>query len=296
MEYKKREEKGQAKRRIFVVPSQLMADIRKQPLAKSLAFSDIGCFERDKYHHCTRQEACEQMILIYCYEGSGYCISNGKKVNIETDSLLFIPEHTAHTYASSSNNPWSILWVHLYGDNIKKFFEYEENEISVFLVPSEKKLRMKFLFEEIFELLERGFQTENLIYSYQIMNHILGLLFYCTTFNRMHIKEKEYSIDQSVQFMLESLEKNLTLNDLALHSKLSASHYSFLFKKHTGVAPMNYFIGLKIQKACSYLDVSEYRIGEISELLGFKDAFYFSRIFHKIMGMSPSEYRKRQKG
>ena len=74
------------------------------------------------------------------------------------------------------------------------------------------------------------------------------------------------------------------------------SHFSTLFQKETGVAPISYFLRLKIQKACQYIELTNLKLHEIATLLGFEEPAYFSRLFAKIMGMSPSEYRKKEKG
>jgi AraC-like DNA-binding protein len=78
--------------------------------------------------------------------------------------------------------------------------------------------------------------------------------------------------------------------------EISASHFSLIFQKKTGYSPLNYFNQLKIQEACHYLDFSDQKVNQISMLIGFEDPFYFSRIFAKTMGLSPSEYRSKKKG
>ena len=62
----------------------------------------------------------------------------------------------------------------------------------------------------------------------------------------------------------------------------------------TGASPMNYFIRLKIQKACEYIELTNMKLNEIATHLGFEDAAYFSRTFTKVMGCSPSVYRKKE--
>lgn len=288
--------KSKQLKRIYVIPDALINDIRNHPLANSLYFSDIGCFENAVNHSRERINGCEQTILIYCYKGSGYFFINGQKRIIEPNTLLFISENTPHLYASSEEDPWSILWIHVKGSNLINYYSFQEHTISLIPVPFEKQNNIKNLFENIFEVLEQGFHYKNLLYSYQILAHILGLFFLSPKYNKLSIKESSSSINASINYMIESLHETLTLDDLAKHSKLSPIHYSYLFKKNTGYSPINYFLRLKIQKACAYLDNGNFPINEIAELLGFKDPFYFSRLFHKIMGMSPSAYRKKQKG
>ena len=68
-----------------------------------------------------------------------------------------------------------------------------------------------------------------------------------------------------------------------------------LFKKQTGHSPLTYFNLLKMQQACLLLDTTDMKINQICYKIGIEDTYYFSRLFSKIMGMSPREYRKIEK-
>ncbi|MPM68258.1 Arabinose operon regulatory protein [bioreactor metagenome] len=94
--------------------------------------------------------------------------------------------------------------------------------------------------------------------------------------------------------MRENIENNLTLNIMAKHFNISVSHFCALFQKETKVSPMKYFITLKIEKACQYLELSHMKIADIFPKLGFKDGAYFNRMFSKVMGISPSKFRERE--
>ena len=98
-----------------------------------------------------------------------------------------------------------------------------------------------------------------------------------------------------VYYMQEHIENKLSLQDLAQHFNYSESHLSLLFQKETGISPINYFIRLKIQKACQYIELTSMKLSEIAIRLGFEEPAYFSRVFTKIIGMSPSTYREKEK-
>ena len=63
-------------------------------------------------------------------------------------------------------------------------------------------------------------------------------------------------------------------------------------KKKTGQTPQNFVAYLKVQKACHLLEFSDQKVSEIADQLGYIDSFYFSRVFSKVMGMSPAKFRK----
>ena len=96
--------------------------------------------------------------------------------------------------------------------------------------------------------------------------------------------------------MHDHIDGVINLTDLASLCGFSVSHYSMVFKKKTSRSPIEYYNNLKIQKACQMLDFTHSNIKEIAIGLHFEDQFYFSRVFKKMMGVSPMEYRKKKKG
>ncbi|HWS01200.1 MAG TPA: AraC family transcriptional regulator, partial [Prolixibacteraceae bacterium] len=107
--------------------------------------------------------------------------------------------------------------------------------------------------------------------------------------------EKEDIITLVISFLQKSIDKSLTLNEIAASVNLSASHFASIFKKSTGFSVIDYFNHMKTQKACQYLQFTDLRIAEIAGKLGVEDPYYFSRMFTKIIGMSPNQYRCRNK-
>ena len=83
----------------------------------------------------------------------------------------------------------------------------------------------------------------------------------------------------------------LSVADIATAAKLSEPHLRRIFKAHTNTSPINYIIFLRLEKAKNLLVYSNYSIAKISEACGFSDPYYFSRLFKKTVGISPSEYK-----
>ena len=156
------------------------------------------------------------------------------------------------------------------------------------------------LFEEIFNTLKNGYSNENLRYAFSMFHFYLGTLRYIQQFRNAATHndstEDENISELAIHYMKENMEKHLSLQAIADQIGYSPSHFSMLFKKKTGHGPVTYFNLLKIQHACFLLDTTDMKINQIGYKIGIEDTYYFSRLFSKIMGMSPREYRKSKKG
>ena len=87
---------------------------------------------------------------------------------------------------------------------------------------------------------------------------------------------------------------------LKKHENMHIKHifllqFSTVFKSRTGYSPIEYVNHLKVQKACQQLLLTEYPVKQIASHLGIEDPYYFSRMFTKIIGVSPVKYRSRKK-
>ncbi len=84
----------------------------------------------------------------------------------------------------------------------------------------------------------------------------------------------------------------MTVEDLANVARMSTSSLFRLFRHHVGRSPVDYLIRLRIGRAAGLLRRETARISEVSEAVGFTDSNYFSRQFHRVMAVSPREYRR----
>ena len=98
-------------------------------------------------------------------------------------------------------------------------------------------------------------------------------------------------ITETILYMRKELGTRLTVEDMASRQHVSASHFTSLFRKATGMSPLDYFIHLKLQKACQLLYHSNTKIRNVALALGYEDPYYFSRLFKKYMNASPDQYR-----
>lgn len=98
-------------------------------------------------------------------------------------------------------------------------------------------------------------------------------------------------ISQAIEYIRDNYQNNISLNDLASHTHYSPYHFIRLFKQHTGKTPFAFLLEVKLEKAKTLLKHTDHSIEEICYLSGFNSQSYFSQIFKKRTGVSPSQYR-----
>lgn len=291
-----RKKEGFEGQRAIVLPRQILKDhCTSNPLISGAYITDIGYYPKAKFHYRERPHGSDQNIIIYCVEGKGWVTINGKETEyLAPGNFVIVPTGVPHKYAADEKNPWSIYWMHFKGDLTKKMiatFKFQPGDHVGYVSFQENRLR---LFEDMYTNLEMGYGYDNLSYANMCLYYYLSTFLFADNYNMTAKKQSQSTINQSISFMKNHIDEMLTLADMASSVNLSASHFSFIFKKATGFPPIEYFNHLKVQKACQYLLFTELRIKEIAIRLGLIDHYYFSRMFAKVIGMSPATYRAKR--
>jgi two-component system response regulator YesN len=99
---------------------------------------------------------------------------------------------------------------------------------------------------------------------------------------------------KAIQYIAVHYGGRITLKDMAEELHLSPNYLCELFKRHTGKNLMEYVTEYRMQKAKSYLNHVEYKVADVAEMVGYKEAKYFSSAFKKEYGITPLEYRNRR--
>jgi AraC family transcriptional regulator of arabinose operon len=287
---------GFSGQRIVVLPRRVATMALAHGLLRGLLPSDIGYFPKAAGHFMKRPEVIDQAVFIYCVKGRGWCEIDGARHPVGPGDLLVVPPKTSHAYGADEQHPWTILWAHLIGDNVPLMLvelEVTRERPVVYLGEDPELLA---LFEELFDVLEHGYALPRLIYAAQILTHLVGLMIWDRRRNWRGNLDANQKVAQSITYMKLHLDQRGTAASFAALANLCESHYRRLFKAQTSYAPMDYFIRLRMHKACQLLDTTNMSVKEIAAAVGYEDPLYFSRIFKAVIEMNPTQYRLVHKG
>ena len=230
--------------------------------------------------------------LNYITEGAGIFENQYGKFQVKPGSIMLIFPNQWHRYRPVKKTGWIENYVGFNGRIADELLKNPVFSISQPVIQCGIKEEVIDTYLKINDLVEKerpGFQ--------QIASGMLvKLLGYIISFE----KQKGFSgkqiakVIEQVRFLMrQNTEQEFNLEELAHQYNVGYSYFRKMFKKYTGVSPGQYHLQLRIIRAKEMLVSTEKSIKEISLELGFQTIHYFSLLFKKKVGMTPSEFRKR---
>ena len=102
----------------------------------------------------------------------------------------------------------------------------------------------------------------------------------------------QQEIDYAQRYFHEHYNEDIQIKEYARSRNMSVSWFLRNFKEVTKRSPTQYLLNIRLDNAISLLETTSYNVTEISAIIGYDDPLYFSRLFKKYKGVSPSDYRK----
>jgi len=126
----------------------------------------------------------------------------------------------------------------------------------------------------------------------EFSSEALNLLLALETHYISQTQQRQHqTITQICDYIQQKYDKQLTLSGLSLKFNINSYYLSKLFKKYTNEKFIDYLTKIRIQKASELIQEGKYSVKEIAGMVGYNDQSYFSKVFKKITGQNPGEYR-----
>jgi AraC-like DNA-binding protein len=286
---------GLGRKRIEIPKTIVKQKLLRNSLLKQLHICSIGYYPKAKDHYTLREKGIAENFLFYCVDGVGWYQIGKEHYEVKANQFFILPQNIKHSYGSSVDHPWTIYWIQFGGESLSHL-----NKTNIFtqhFKPHIIKNNGDILpiFDKIYTTLELGYSIDNLLFANMCLSNFLTLFVYNTRHYEKAINDTIDFVDSAILYMQEQLVHNISLTDLSKQYNYSVSRFSNLFKQKTGYAPIDYFLQMKMQKACQKLDFTNDSIKSIAYAMGFEDPYYFSKRFRTIIGMSPKKYRLMKK-
>lgn len=226
--------------------------------------------------------------LVLIVSGEGKMKIRDKETHLRSGMLIHFAPGVPHSLETNKENPFVFYAVHFdvftfSRGKVPEIYELTIDEIST---PADFSI-----FKNLFKNLVEFKNATHYGYSFgcpAILGEILFRLMNSTcnySFSR--------KAEQIINYIDVNLDKKLTLSTIATAFSVNSSYLSKLFKTATGCTVTEYINKSKVNKAKEYIIEGSMKIQDISAMLGYEDPLYFSRVFKKLEGVSPTTYYKR---
>ncbi|MDF2941265.1 MAG: AraC family transcriptional regulator [Herbinix sp.] len=234
----------------------------------------------------------DHFLIHYVHSGKGIFKIGNDIYHLKAGSGFLICPDILTYYKADDLDPWHYSWIGFHGIMAEAYlkdanltlnnpvFEYDQDDF------------IDHCFNEMVSAyyLKRGGEVKRLAFLYLFLDKLIQMnpvgLYYDSTDGR-----RDAYLTQALQFIEMNYSRKISIEAISQHVGLNRSYFTSIFKNSLNMTLQEYLIEFRIRKACELLPNPKLTIGNISRSVGYSDPLLFSKIFKRVKGMTPSEYR-----
>lgn len=237
--------------------------------------------------HCVGPQIRNEYILHFVEDGKGYYEVNGNTYTVEKNSIFAIYPGVKIKYYSGNEDPWTNCWINFVGKDAGKFLERTHITPDSPVIPVKNNEYVKTIQKCLKYVLSRNYtQTRLSAYVLEFLSMIEE-----NNISSSVITNRERYINSAISYMEYYYGNNINVSDISCYLGIERTYFYRIFKSATGISPTEYLTNIRIEKA-KQLIASGDSFASVASAVGINDIYYFSKLFSKEVGITPSEYRK----
>lgn len=230
--------------------------------------------------------------LMYISAGKAHFYFNDvEKIITKGNMVLFRPGVPQMYYLYAADKP-ETYWIHFTGSDVDLLLDYYQmpKDECVFFTGTSPDYQ--WLYRQMIQELQlqranyEDLLTLNLRHIFLLINR------YLKEGGKQIGSEMLDEIERATHYFNENYNQPIVIEKYAQEHLMTPCWFIQNFKQVTKYTPMQYIVSLRIHNAMNLMENTRYNINQIAEAVGYDNALYFSRLFRKHTGMSPSAYKK----
>ena len=230
--------------------------------------------------------------LLYIAAGKAHFHFDDKEQVVTAGHMVLYRPKEPQKYEYYGEDQTEVYWVHFTGGNVK-------NVLRSYGLTDDKRVfycGSGLDYQNLFRTMINELQMCKVNYAEMLEMYLRQIFIMLQRYflnslktDNAHVVEE---INKATLYFNEHYSEDISIDEYAQNNHVSVSWFIRNFKQCTGSTPMQYILSKRIYNAEILLHDSTYNVTEIAEIVGYDNPLYFSRIFKKLKGISPSEYRK----
>lgn len=242
------------------------------------------------------------LTIQYVVSGRLTYYVNGQEIEAKKEDIIVLNPGTPHRYVCpKGKNEATIFYLGIENLNIKG---YPQNFVPICssVIPIRKYQHEIYnCYHEIISTQEKkdiGWDLLTKVLSQQFLVLVLKELSpqrsgSIQDYFQLKMYDKNTIAQTITNYFQENYMKKISVEEIARYTYLSTTYVTKIYKEMTGDTPINYLISLRMDKAKEILGEGHFSVQEVAKQVGYDDPYYFSKLFKKRYGCSPSEYKKK---
>lgn len=272
--------------RILYTPSEFAK-------ANLIHLQETGELQARKPHTSSRS-GLPSFLFFMVINGSGTLHYDGKSYPLSQGSCIFIDCHKPYSHETIMDL-WNLRWVHFYGPNMAAIYQKYVERGGTPTFHTEHFDKYLENLNELYSIASSNLYIRDMK-IFEKLTALLSLLME-DSWNTSVPLNKSASGKRNLQDIKEYMDihftEKITLAELTQKFFINKYYLTHTFKEQFGITINQYLLQLRITHSKHLLRFSDHPIEEIAILCGIADANYFARVFKKLEGITPGEYRKR---
>lgn len=227
-------------------------------------------------------------VVEYVISGTGYIELNNQIYTASAGDMYIIPPNSKHTYYSDSVSPWRKIWFNSSGILLNELLRIYSLDKKILYKNADGYKYLK----KILSICENKTLSGDEI-SKQCSIILFELILFLHEHESLSDKENPTEAELLKSYIDMNIDKAISIAELSGHIFRSESQTMRIFKNAYNQTPYDYLLSQKILRSNLFLLNTGMPIKEIAQRLGFCDEHYFSTLYKKKTGITPSEYRKK---
>lgn len=230
--------------------------------------------------------------LLYIASGKAHFYFNGKEEIVTAGNMVLYRPKEEQRYYYYGTDRTEVYWVHFTGNNVKNILRKYRIPDGAHVIHTGTSLEYKKTYLQMIQEMKqcRPHYEEVLIHYLELLLISISRLQERKPRNKSDFVMKE--IDSALAYFHSHYSSRISIDEYARAHGMSVSWFIRSFREYAGETPAQYILSLRISNAQTLLESTTDSIMEIADSVGYDNPLYFSRLFRKQCGISPSEFRK----
>lgn len=233
-------------------------------------------------------------IIHYILKGKGKYYVNNTQYDLEAGQGFLIEPEVQTFYQADKDEPWTYLWVGFNGNNAKQYLKDIGLSSSHLIYHCSHSDELKLIVINMLKYntytTTNQFLLESLLYSFfAILTKDIDIP------SISKLEDNNLYVRKAIEYIQNNYSNNIKISDIANYVCINRSYLYTLFRKFLNISPQDYLTNYRITRAAELLTITDLSIVGVALSCGYQDALVFSKVFKLKKGLTPQQYRKKNR-